>query len=94
MLSPLISSHAIQRFQQRFDRTCQESAKLGIEVLLVESRGLSLAEIVALKASGGWRWGHAYLFHDFSGLLIVIRFNGLRPVVCTVYAPDCLKPGK
>lgn len=92
----MITTHAIRRFQQRFERTSDEAAKLGIEAMLEESRGLTLAEVVQLRRAGVWKPFAVYLFHDYTQMLLVLKFDDYdcEPWVITLFAPDCFREAK
>jgi hypothetical protein len=88
-----ITAHAIHRFQDRFERCSYDAARWGIEAMIDEARGLNLSEVVTLRKAGQWYRGHLYLFHDYSGMLLVIKFDTEtdEPYLVTMYQPECLR---
>jgi hypothetical protein len=67
------------------------AARDGIVAMLDESRSLSLGELVALRKAGVWKPRSLYLFHDFTQMLLVLAFDGVEPVVLTLFSPNCLR---
>lgn len=86
-----ITVHAVQRFQERFERTSHQAARDGILAMIDESRGLTLAEMIELRKAGVWKRGSVYQFHDYTQMLLVLTFDGIELVVLTLFSPDCLR---
>lgn len=85
----IITHHAVDRFRQRFERTSYEAAKHGVELMVQESRGLTFEEMRWLRANNLLSHKSFYLYHDYSGILSVLKFEGPQgqgePMVITLW---------